>query len=197
MFDSSEAGDLNLYVIDAEGRLPRRLTPEASNDYRGTWSRDGRWIYFVSNRGGSDQIWRIPSAGGRAVQVTRGGAAYGETSRDDTHVYFARTEFVSGIWRVPVGGGEETEVVQGPIRHALDWALSTTGIVYATEDERAQVVEYTIRTLDIESGDVTDLFRRTGPYFHGGLTVSPDEEWVLFGEGSGGRSDLMLVDGFR
>jgi Tol biopolymer transport system component/DNA-binding winged helix-turn-helix (wHTH) protein len=197
VFDSPEAGDLNLYVIDAEGRLPRRLTPETSNDYRGTWSRDGQSIYFVSNRGGSDQIWRIPSTGGPAVQVTRGGAAYAEASWDDTHAYFAKTEFLSGIWRVPVGGGEATEVVQGPIRHALDWALSATGIVYATEDERAQVVEYTIRSLDIESGDVTDLFRRTGPYFHGGLTVSPDEEWVLFGEGSGGRSDLMLVEGFR
>ena len=197
LFDSLEAGDLNLYVIDAEGRLPRRLTPEASDDYRGTWSRDGRWIYFVSNRGGSDQIWRIPSAGGRAVQVTHGGAAYGEASGDDTHVYFARTEFVSGIWRVPVGGGEETEVVQGPIRHALDWALSTAGIVYATEDERVQIVEYTIRSLDLESGEVTDLLRRTGPYVHGGLSVSPDEEWVLFGEGSGGRSDLILVEGFH
>ena len=38
-----------------------------------SWSRDGAWIYFASSQGGSLQIWRIPSQGGTAVQVTRNG----------------------------------------------------------------------------------------------------------------------------
>src|SRR2546422_4241172 len=36
-----------------------------------TWSRDGKWIYFSSNRTGSWQIWKVPSVGGSAIQVTR------------------------------------------------------------------------------------------------------------------------------
>ena len=34
------------------------------------WSADGHAIYVVSGRGGSDQVWRLPLAGGPAVQVT-------------------------------------------------------------------------------------------------------------------------------
>jgi len=45
----TEAGDAdNLYVIDAEGGIPRRLTPETSDEHRPFWPRDGRWIYFGS-----------------------------------------------------------------------------------------------------------------------------------------------------
>lgn len=35
------------------------------------WSADGRWIYFLSSRSGSNQVWRAPSAGGSPQQVTR------------------------------------------------------------------------------------------------------------------------------
>ena len=35
------------------------------------WSADGRSLYFLSGRGGSDQVWRAPVRGGEAVQVTR------------------------------------------------------------------------------------------------------------------------------
>jgi len=35
------------------------------------WSADGRWIYFLSSRSGSNQVWRAPSAGGTPQQVTR------------------------------------------------------------------------------------------------------------------------------
>jgi hypothetical protein len=30
---------------------------------------------------------------------------------------------------------------------------------------------------------VTELFRKEGPFFHIGVSVSADEEWVLYSEG--------------
>jgi Tol biopolymer transport system component len=193
-FDSPEAGDLNVYVIDADGRVARRLTPETSSDYRGVWSRDGRWIYFVSDRSGRSQIWRIPSAGGPAARVTDGGAAYSEVSWDDRHLYFARSEFGTGIWRVPVGGGTETEVVHGPIPHALDWALSARSLVYVAAGGGE---DYVIRSLDLRTGRETELFRKTGLLSHGRLAVSADDEWLLFSEWAPGQSQLRLVESFR
>lgn len=38
-----------------------------------SWSRDGHWLYFASNRSGDDQVWRVPATGGEAVQVTKQG----------------------------------------------------------------------------------------------------------------------------
>ena len=38
------------------------------------FSPDGRQVYFVSDRGGGPQIYRVPSAGGQAERVTFSGS---------------------------------------------------------------------------------------------------------------------------
>jgi Tol biopolymer transport system component len=200
LFNSNEAGVWDLYVVDARGGIPRRLTQAPSEDGNGTWSHDGRWIYFHSDRSGEFQIWKMPAEGGAAVQVTRGGGYYAQESWDGRHLYYVLSDpDRSGIWRVPVGGGEETEVVRGPVRD-FDWAPSQSGIYYATTREvipfRKSV--YTISFLDLESGCVTELLRREGPFLHPTtLAVSPDEEWILYAENPSPTSELMLAENFR
>jgi hypothetical protein len=109
-------------------------------------------------------------------------------------VYFQRDR-TSGIWRVPVDGGEETEVVPGPT--GAHWAAFTGGLYYFTWTEKARWGELVIWHLDIESGQKTDLFRREGPVISELLAVSPDEQWILFGEEPLPTSELMLVENFR
>jgi Tol biopolymer transport system component/predicted Ser/Thr protein kinase len=198
VFDSLEAGDVNLYVLEADGGgVPRRLTQEPSSDCCGTWSRDGRWIYFNSNRGGSTQIWKLPVEGGTAVQVTKGGGFYAEESWDGQHLYYARQAGDTGIWRVPVAGGNETEVLPGPIPGWGSWALSRSGVYYSTIRALAGRSEYRILHLEFESGRVSDLYRKEGPFYQQWLTVSPDEEWILFSESPYWTSELMLAENFR
>jgi Tol biopolymer transport system component len=197
LFNSNEAGDWDLYVVDARGGIPRRLTQEPSEDGSGTWSHDGRWIYFPSDRGGEVQIWKIPAEGGAAVQVTAGGGRYAQESWDGRHLYYVISDR-SSIWRVPVGGGEEAEVVRGPVG-AFDWVPFQSGIYYGSTREvipfRRSV--YTISFLDFESGRVTELFRKEGPFLHYTLAVSPDEEWILYAEIPSPTSELMLAENFR
>jgi Tol biopolymer transport system component len=207
VFDSVEAGDWNLYVIEADGGIPRRLTQESSDDSRGDWSGDGRWLYFASHRSGHPQIWRMPAEGGQAVQVTHGGAVSAEASWDDRQLYFVGKK-EDAIWRVPLPAGQETEVLSGPRSYYAMWALSRSGIYHATEQARAfagvdvsrrtrVATEYAIRFLDFESGEVTELFRKEGPFRHRWLAVSPDEEWILYGEQPLAQAELMLVENFR
>ena len=50
------------------GQTPTRLTNDAAHDWSPEWSPDGRWLYFVSERSGSPNLWRIPmdEASGRS-----------------------------------------------------------------------------------------------------------------------------------
>ena len=64
-------GRVDLYLTKVDGTGARRLTSHPENDTDPRWSRDGAWIYFVSTRSGSAQVWRISPTGGEAEQVTR------------------------------------------------------------------------------------------------------------------------------
>jgi dipeptidyl aminopeptidase/acylaminoacyl peptidase len=63
-------GRYDLWLTSLDGKTLTRLTSHPENDTDPQWSADGKWIYFVSTRGGSAQVWRIAPAGGEAQQVT-------------------------------------------------------------------------------------------------------------------------------
>src|SRR6185503_18676088 len=50
VFHSALEGQWEVYAIPAEGGKPRNLTSHAANDFAPSFSRDGQWIYFNSNR---------------------------------------------------------------------------------------------------------------------------------------------------
>jgi dipeptidyl aminopeptidase/acylaminoacyl peptidase len=184
-------------VIDSEGGVPRRLTTDPTDEYAPGWSRDGRWVYFSSNRSGEAEIWRIPSEGGSPVQVTRHGGVASQASWNGRDLYYAKSD-APGVWRMPVEGGDETRVLGEQI-NAMDWSVAQSGLYYAINKEtvRWRRKEFVIHFLDFESGQVSKVFRREGPFDQVTLTVSPDEEWILYGERPAPTSELMLVENFR
>ena len=58
-------------AVAEPGAQPVRLTATGSNASSPRWSPDGRTLYFLSNRSGSDQIWSLTQGAGEARQVTR------------------------------------------------------------------------------------------------------------------------------
>ncbi len=52
-FTSERDGNFELYLMNADGSDPRRLTNQAGDDYWTTWSPDGEQIAFASERTGS------------------------------------------------------------------------------------------------------------------------------------------------
>lgn len=63
-------GRLDLWLATTDGKDVRRLTTHEAADYGARWAPDGRSLFFVSTRGGSGQVWRLPLSGGEAVPVT-------------------------------------------------------------------------------------------------------------------------------
>jgi dipeptidyl aminopeptidase/acylaminoacyl peptidase len=58
-------GRTSVWLLDTGKRAatPLRLTGGGPNSNSPEWSKDGKFIYFLSNRSGTNQVWRISSSG--------------------------------------------------------------------------------------------------------------------------------------
>jgi TolB protein len=54
----STRGDI--WTIGIDGRDPRQVTSDSVSQSSPVWSRDGRFLYYVSSRNGFSGIWRVP-----------------------------------------------------------------------------------------------------------------------------------------
>ena len=174
----------------------RRITTDPTDEVVPHYSLDGHWIYFGSNRSGSWQIWKVPSDGGSAVQITREGGMSAVESADGQFLYycgyFAQKK---GIWRVPVSGGPETLTLNRDI-FQFHWDLRDGGIYFI--DSSANRLP-TISFFDFATRGVRGLSpvsNDPGYSLTNGLSVSPDGKWLLY---TGGifTSGIMMIDNFR
>jgi len=63
-------GRTDLWLVGADGTGLKRLTSHPDADSSARWSPDGKWLYFLSTRSGSSQVWKIAPDGGEAAKVT-------------------------------------------------------------------------------------------------------------------------------
>ena len=69
---AANKGVHSIWLASLEGReAPHRLAVSQGGATSPRWSPDGRSIYFLSGRSGSDQVWRAGPSGATATQVTR------------------------------------------------------------------------------------------------------------------------------
>ena len=197
---------MDVYVISASGGPPRRVTTSPSIDATPTWSRDGRWIYFASNRTGQWQVWKVPSSGeeaGGARQVTRGGGFTAIESTDGRYVYFARRlsgtpDPQNSIWRIPVEGGDEEVVVESFRSTPGSWDLTADGVYFVDQTFSGAGMRWVVRFLGFGQRHATEVASLRYPPYLGGpaVSVSSDGRFLLSTQ-SQGESDLMLVETFR
>jgi Tol biopolymer transport system component len=184
----------------------RRLTSGPSDNGLPGWSRDGRWIYFGSHRSGDWQIWKAPTQGGTAVQVTKKGGGEGFESFNGDFVYYAK-DGSPGIWKAPVGGGNEIQVLE--YGRPGSWALTAEGIYFAVINDAVEptgvgglsqqadaIKFYSFATG--RSGTVREFSRDTKilrgfPTF----SVSPDGQWIVYTQVDQTGSDLIFMENYR
>jgi Tol biopolymer transport system component len=61
---------IGLFLANADGSNERALLPADSLDYNASFSADGRWIVFTSERGGSADIYRVHADGSGLERLT-------------------------------------------------------------------------------------------------------------------------------
>jgi len=94
----------DLYVANADGSAEHRLLPVTGFDYHATYSLDGRWIVFTSERNGYGQadVYRVHPDGTGLERLTDDPALddQGVLSPDDTQLAFVSTRAThrADIW---------------------------------------------------------------------------------------------------
>jgi len=68
----------DVFTVPAKYGPTRNLTrTPGAHERDSKWSPDGKWISYISDRTGEDEVWIVPQNGqGAAVQLTRGGDVY-------------------------------------------------------------------------------------------------------------------------
>lgn len=59
----------NIFVADADGNNPKPLLAHSDLDYNASFSLDGKWIVFTSERAGSADIYRVHPDGSRLQKL--------------------------------------------------------------------------------------------------------------------------------
>jgi Tol biopolymer transport system component/serine/threonine protein kinase len=193
--DARPDGQPDIYVVDVETRKTVRITSEPTEDVVPSFSRDGKSVYFASNRGGSWQVWKAPAPGGAAEQVTRDGGFAAFESHDGRYVYYAKGRSVSGLWRVPVAGGQEEPVLKELKPGYWGWwGICNAGIVFADREPGRAIV--TLSLLQLPARSVTPYATISKPIVAGGpgLAVSDDCSYVLVSQADSSGSDIMIVE---
>jgi eukaryotic-like serine/threonine-protein kinase len=195
-FDSLSDDNRDIYVVSAEGGAPRRLTTEATEEWRPSYSADGNWIYFGSDRSGTAQIWKASLEGGVAQQVTTLGGYECFESLDGKRVYYTKARHLRELWSMPVEGGEE-ELVARPVWTGF-WAVSDKGM-YSLDFSVAAGAPVLIKRWDRVSGRTPQIGTVERAIAHGtpGFSVSRDGRRFLYIRPDRADSDLMLVENFR
>jgi Tol biopolymer transport system component len=193
-FDSEEQGNRDIYVVRAAAQeSPRPLVAGEALDVRPSWSADGKWVYFGSNRTGKTwQVWKVPAEGGQPVQVTKGGGREAFASPDGEFVYYAKEMGDHWeLWRVPTAGGEETPVL-GRIRQGF-WAVTRKGIYYLSP-EGVLPLTINLYRFDTRRDEPTGIqldkeLTTSAP----GLAVAPDDSILLLQQEVQRQSNIMVV----
>ncbi|HEY3930443.1 MAG TPA: winged helix-turn-helix domain-containing protein [Candidatus Koribacter sp.] len=194
-FDTHLSKASGIMVVGVDGDSPRLLMAGGSNNSVPSWSRDGRFIFFASDRTGRFEVWKMPSQGGEATQITHEGGFSGFESPDGKTFYYARTQFPNPeIWSVPSGGGTEAPLPFSvkPVTWAA-WGISQNSI-YFVEEGPQNVAE--LSAVDVTSRSlrqITSLGRF--PFW---LAVNADASKVAFDrQDSESASSVMQLEDFR
>lgn len=200
-FDSRPTGNSDIFTVSALGGAPRRITTSYSDDVVPSWSHDGKWVYFASNRSNGWQVWKVPVNGtnvnGEPVQVTHNGGFASFESVDGHSIYYSKGRDVPGLWTVPAAGGEEKPVITDlKAGYWGYWSLTNRGIFFLdpVPPDRAALKFYDFVKQRVR---VTGPVIKEPPFADSGLSFSPDRSSMLYTQVDHSGSDIMLVENFR
>jgi TolB protein len=137
-------GNLDIYVLDINSREARRLTTHRAIDTEGSWSPDGRFIYFTSDRSGGPQIYRVSVEGGTPERITFEGSYNARPRLSPDGSRLAMVHLDRGNYRIAVMDMQRKDLLvlsAGQQDESPSFAPNSDTLIYATRQGRDGVLE--------------------------------------------------------
>jgi Tol biopolymer transport system component len=195
VFDSlGDDGHRDIWTIGVDGSGLRQLTRDSLDDTVPSWSRDGRFVYFASNRTGRNEVWRVPGGGGAEEQVSHEGGVFPLESVDGRTLYYQQVRNGALVARSTTGGEERVVL---PCVLSWSWAVAPHAIVHedCAAPAAAASLKRSLRAWDAETQQ-DRLVATIEADRISGLSVAPDGLSIVYGRGLA-TSDLMMIENFR
>ena len=171
-----------VFTVPAKYGATRNLTNSAGVHERNSkWSPDGRWIAFISDKTGEDEIYIVNQDGSSAPQqITNEGAAPSykyqiEWSPDSKKLLWGDRK--QRLRFVEVQTKAITEIEQSPVWEIRQygWSPDSKWITYARQEEKAMTTLYIYSLESKKSTAVTE-----GWYDSGDPAFSADGKFLFF-----------------
>ena len=190
-----------IYTVPVSGLAPRRITLQGDDNERPEWSPDSTRIAFISNRGGSSQVWIMNADGSGARQITNlpteaGGVLF---SPDGKKLVFTSDVYPDCADDACAKSRLEAE------KNSKVKARSYTTLLYRHWTEWQSKRRSHLLVVDVDGGPVKDLTpgdRDVPPFSLGGpddYAISPDSKEVCYSMNADAvpatstNSDLFVV----
>jgi TolB protein len=190
---SFRTGDTEIFIVDPDTGDACNLTrsPHSRERYP-SWSPDGQWVAFNSDRDGTHNLYLIGADGKNLRQLTREkpGVEAGMQSwtADGRWIYFGL--FGKGeprMCRIAPDGTNFKEVGKG-----IDPAVSPDGKWIAFAQSRGDGHHLCI--MDAEGSHVRQLTARGNAFGGVHASWSPDGKWILYADQVGDALEIFRID---
>jgi serine/threonine-protein kinase len=182
-------------LVDTRSGVRTSVTDSVARNSSPAWSPDGRWLYFISNRDGPSDIYRIPAgARGPIERLTVGlGAQSISLSADGRRMAYNVYQRVANAWSIPMGRrpmglAGATQVTRGN-QSVENLVLSRDErTLYYASDLSGNAQPYRIPSTGGEAERLAaDEFQDFSP------VPSPDGRTILFHSARTGSRDIYLL----
>ncbi|HGY55869.1 MAG TPA: protease [Caldithrix abyssi] len=171
----------DVFTVPREHGITRNLTQSPGvHERNARWSPDGKWIAFISDRSGEDEIYIIRQEGGSdPIQITNGAETYKYQIRwspDSKKILWADRR--QRLRYVDIRTKKITEVDHSPVweLHNYNWSPDSKWIAYSKADEKTLVWRvYLYSLIKKESYPVTDTW-----YDAGNAVFGPQGKYLFF-----------------
>lgn len=192
----------DLYTMPFAGGKAKPFLKDMSFESHPKFSPDGKHILCISDRGGSENVWRFSLDKKDSLQITKGNTdnfQSAEWTPDGNYVVVAKGRRNLKLWLFHKDGGGGAQLITKPdnlktIEPAFGnngrylWFSQRTG----AWNYNAQLPQYQVSLYDRETGEMDARTNRYGSAF--APTLSPDGKWLVYGSRYNDKTGLVLRD---